>query len=188
MDDLKNIDVKIFVKDAGGIQCHEFMGVFQRWIQDHTISGVLIDAADYCHMHHGPGVVLVAHEFNVSIDYVDGRMGLLFHYRRPAETTFDERLQSALKQAFNACKLLEEDETLKGRLVFDPSGFQFMAGDRLRAPNDEAAFESLKPLVEQAAAKVYGGDVSAERMPGDARDRLTMHVTATATADLAALG
>ena len=51
----------------------DFIPVFHRWIQKQTVSGhLLIDVHDYSHIHQGPGILLVGHEGNFSIDLADG--------------------------------------------------------------------------------------------------------------------
>jgi len=187
IDDIKQVDIKVFAKDGGDVTCTEFMGILQGWIRDHSIPGVLIDVADYCHMHHGPGMVLIAHEFNISIDYAEGRMGLLFHYKLPPEETFAERLQSALRQTFNACRLLEQTESLKERLTFDASGFRFMTSDRLNAPNDDTTYAALAEHVQGGAKAFYGADVTIERVQNDSRERLAIQVAAKAPVELGSL-
>src|SRR5689334_21079722 len=43
----------------------------------------LIDVADYRHVHHGPGIVLIGHEADYSIDNTNGRLGP--RYNRKAQ-------------------------------------------------------------------------------------------------------
>ena len=179
MDNLKQFDIKIFAATDNGVQATEFILVLQRWIQEHAIPGVLIDVADYSHIHDGTGVILVGHEYNLSIDYVGGRMGVLFRYKQPAESMFQDRLRSALQQAFNACNLLENEEEFEGRLRFDTAGFLFFANDRLAAPNDDQSYDALAPSVEQEAKGMLGRDVTLDRRGDDPRERLTIAVNAS---------
>ena len=72
VDDIQKIDVKIFASQGQDIDPYEFVPVLQRWIQEHLVPGVLIDVADYSHMHNGAGVILVGHEYNLSVDYAEG--------------------------------------------------------------------------------------------------------------------
>jgi hypothetical protein len=168
VNDIQKIDVKVFVTEGQDIDPYEFVPVLQRWIQEHTVPGTLIDVADYSHMHHGPGVILVAHEYNLSIDYAEGRMGVLFHYKRPAEATFGERVKSAVEQARNAAKLLEQEE-LSQILKFDTDSLRIIVNDRLLAPNDDATAAEL----ESAVAASAGG---AQRVANDARERLAYDI------------
>jgi len=178
MDDLKQFDIRINSKTSQGVDTDAFMGVLQRWIQKHTIPGVLIDVADYGHVHHGHGTILIAHEYNLSVDYADGKLALLIRVKRPAETTLTARIEAALRLALKACDLLEKEPEFAGKLTFDPSGFTFTANDRLLAPNTDATYAALKPAVETAAKAALGGSGRIERVANDPRERMTAKVAA----------
>ncbi len=175
MDDLKQFDIRITSKTSQGIDTDAFMGVLQRWIQKHTIPGVLIDVADYGHIHNGHGTILIAHEYNLSVDYAGGKLALLVRVKRPAEATLAARIEAAVRLALKACDLLEKEPEFAGKLTFDRSSLIFVANDRLRAPNDDATYAALKPAVESSAGGVIGS-VKAKRIQVDPRERLTIQV------------
>lgn len=166
IDDIQKIDVKVFATKGEDIDPYEFVPVLQRWIQEHTVPGTLIDVADYSHMHQGPGVILVGHQYNVSVDYAEGKMGVLFHYKRPAESTFAERAKSAVKQALNAATLLEEDAAFKGRLAFDTNTVQLIVNDR--SIDVSAAKEAVNGALPEAEFTETG----------DARNRASFRLPA----------
>jgi hypothetical protein len=173
MDDLKQFDVRIDSKTSQGVDTDAFMGVLQRWIQQHTIPGVLIDVADYGHVHHGHGTILVAHEYNVSVDYAGGTLSLLVRVKRLAEPTLAARIEATLRIALKACRILEQEPEFAGKLTFDPSSFTFTANDRLLAPNTDATYAVLKPAIETAATAVLGASCRIERIANDPRERIT---------------
>ena len=71
------MSVKFYVEDDSSLGAHEFVPVFHSWIQNHAVpEHMLIDVADYAHVHNGPGTLLVAHEANFYTDRIDGRLGL----------------------------------------------------------------------------------------------------------------
>lgn len=177
MNDLKQIDIKVFAEDTSDVQASEFVAVLQRWIREHTIPGILIDVADYSHIHNGAGVILVGHECNLSIDYTGGRMGLLVHCKLPPEDSLEERIASAMKLAFNACAILEEEGEFKARLKFSRTEFRFLASDRRRAPNTGDTYAQLAPILEAAAKSVSDGDVTLTRINDDPHERLAIDVT-----------
>jgi hypothetical protein len=187
MDDLKKFDIKVFAKTWEGVKPEAFMGVFQRWIQQHTVPGILVDAADYVHIHQGHGTVLVAHEYNLSMDYAGGRPGLLYRAKQPAESTLGARIEAALRLTLGACRKLEEEPEFAGRLTFDMATFMVIANDRLVAPNDDGAYASMKAAVERAVAPVFGGGVIVERVPLDPRERLTLSVSPKGSVTLSSL-
>lgn len=187
MDEIRGIDVKVFASQGEDIPPLEFVAVLQRWIREHRMPGVLIDVADYSHMHHGAGVILVGHEANISIDYGDDRMGLLYKYKHPSEDSVEERLKSALGSALTACKLIEQEEEFAGRLKFDAGSLQVIANDRLSAPNEDASFEGFRVAVEAVVGTLFNGGAQIERAGDDSRARLAVEIRATETLDAAAV-
>lgn len=186
MNDLKQIDIKVFAEDTSDVQAAEFIAVFQRWIREHTIPGTLIDVADYSHIHNGAGVILVGHEYNLSVDYGNGRMGLLVHYKLPSEDSLQERIASAMKLAFNACSILEEEGEFQARLKFSRTKFRFIASDRLHAPNSDETYAEIAATLEAAAKTLSGSDVTVSRVNDSPGERLAVDVSMGAEADTAA--
>ncbi len=180
MNELKQIDIKVFAEDASDVKATEFVAVLQRWIREHTIPGTLIDVADYSHIHNGAGIILVGHQYNLSIDYGDGRMGLLVHYKLPAEETLEKRIEAAIKLAFDACALLEEEGEFKARLKFSRTDFRFLASDRLHAPNSDDTYAAVAPVLESAGKSATGGDAALTRINEDPDERLTIDVAMSA--------
>lgn len=170
MEPIKAVDVKVFTTQGDDINPYEFMGVLQRWIREHTVPGILIDVADYSHIPNGPGVVLVGHEANWSVDYADGRMGLLYRYKWPAEPDTAGRIEAAVKAALDAAAKLEAEPEFAGRLAFDKSRVDVIANDRLRAPNTDEAAAAFGAAVEQAVSTVLTG-AKVTRHEGDPRER-----------------
>ena len=75
---VQHVNVKIFAREAA-INLADATPVFHRWIQERVCEEVLIDVADYRHVPDGPGVLLIAHEANYSLDMAEGRLGLLYN-------------------------------------------------------------------------------------------------------------
>jgi hypothetical protein len=48
-------DLKLFLDAASRFDLEECIPIFHRWIQDQALDEVLIDVADYRHVHHGRG-------------------------------------------------------------------------------------------------------------------------------------
>ena len=178
MEDLHRIDVKVFATSGNDIDPYTFMTVLQRWIQEHTIPGVLIDVADYSHIHHGPGFILIAHEHNVSIDYDGGKMGLLFRQKTPVDGTLGDRIRSATLFALKAAHLLQAEPDFAGRLAFDLRHALVIANDRLNAPATSATLERLKADAVASLANVYPGAIAIDPVSGDRRSRAAIEVRA----------
>ena len=75
MDTVK-YELKFFLDDTAGVEMEEFIPVFHDWIQTQQLAELLIDVADYRHVPHGPGVVLIAHDAHYAMDLADDRLGL----------------------------------------------------------------------------------------------------------------
>ena len=67
--DLQKFGIKLYLNANGSFDATDFIPVFHRWIQDKVVDDhLLIDVADYSHIPDGPGIMLVAHEGNISLD------------------------------------------------------------------------------------------------------------------------
>ena len=162
MDTVK-YELKFFLDDASGVELEEFIPVFHDWIQIQQLEELLIDVADYRHVPHGPGVVLVAHDAHYAMDLAEGRLGLLYSRRRethPSRCTIqrvEDRLRSVWHCALTACQRLEAHSALHGRLQFRGNELLLRCNDRLRAPNTPAAYNELCQHLEPFLATLYPG-------------------------------
>jgi len=180
--ELQKINVKFFVADPERVHLEEFINVFNTWIQ--SSNGEFYDVADYSHVHDGPGIVLVAHEANVSIDGTGGRLGLLYNRKQPLSGTNRERLRFVFRSALENCRKLEQDSALRGRLSFLGNEATLLINDRLIAPNTEEVFEEVRPDIQALAQSLYqGADVTLERGQ-DPRERFNVAIKSTRPFDL----
>jgi hypothetical protein len=143
------------------VDLETFIPLFHRWIQDQRLPELLIDVADYRHVHHGPGVVLIAHDAHYVMDMAQGRPGLLYSRRREtypsrqALSNVTDRLRSVFHCALSACQELETDPALQGRLRFRGDELLLRLNDRLRAPNTAAAYHALRQHLEPFLTTLY---------------------------------
>jgi len=191
--DLHKIVVKFFAADAASVKLDEFIPVFHRWIQKHAVEGMLIDVADYGHLEQGPGVVLVAHEADYFMDTMEGPLGLLYNRKASSAGLLSDRIAAAFKAALGACAKLQAEPEFQGRLRFRAGEALFLANDRLRAPNNDAAFQALRSDLAAALGRIYPSAVDLRRVSADPRSRLAVHVNsrepvADVTSLLARLG
>ncbi|HKW17065.1 MAG TPA: hypothetical protein VJO35_06110 [Terriglobales bacterium] len=139
--DLHHINVKLLLEGTADLD--PIIPIFHSWIQNRTVLNVelpelLIDVADYRHVHHGPGIVLIGHEADYAIDNTDGRLGLRYNRKAQIAGTNEEKLAQAAKAALAAAKYLQEDARLNGRLHFNGHDIELFINDRLIAPNNDA--------------------------------------------------
>ena len=145
--------VKLFFTNQRDRVLAEFIAVFQGWIQRQALAGhLLIDVHDYSHVYHGPGILLVAHEANLSIDEAEGRRGLAYIRKQPAS------LPQIIEHAEQAAKLLSEEQGVQ----FDARSIEVFLNDRLAMATAEQIAEAT------------GGTVSKKVV--DPRERVTFVV------------
>ena len=168
--DVYRLGIKFFAATEERIDLTEFIPVFHEWIQKQIIKDhLLIDTHNYSHMHEGPGILLVAHQGNFSIDTADDRMGLLYYRKQPADTLAD-----ILKPAVQGCGLLEEDPRMRGRLDFRTDEALIVANDRLLAPNNDETLSQFEPQLTVALKQVLGKPFKLSRISDDPKERLTI--------------
>jgi hypothetical protein len=158
--DSSKLAIKLFVKDGSAVDAHSIVPVFHRWIQTHALPNhMLIDVADYRHVQSGPGIVLISHEANLSLDADQGRVGLLYARKTPIEGSFEAKLRETFASAIFAASLLENEPSLEGRIRFRTDEVSFRINDRLFAPNTAETFNAIAPALEAFCKKLYGAPV-----------------------------
>jgi hypothetical protein len=175
------IQVKFFTKER--VELEHFVPVFHRFIRDHVLDDLVIDVADYSHVHQGPGVVLVGHACDFYVDESEGRQGLLYSKKRDPGPP-EQRVLEAFKKALNVCRLLEQEEGLGAHFRSDEALVRLP--DRVTAPNTEEGFALLKSGLESVVSRLYGDSARIERV-GDKGTMLTARIQAQATASISDL-
>jgi hypothetical protein len=185
LDELQRIGLKLFAADGVAVEPRELVPIFHRWIQTRAIAGqLLIDVADYSHVPDGPGVLLVAHEGNFSLDLGGARMGLAYNRKTPAAGARGERLRAIARTVLEACRRLEDDPVLGGRIRFRGDELQLFANDRLRAPNREETLTAFRPALSELLRTLYGTAACTVTPEPDRRERFGVHVRAPSAAGL----
>lgn len=182
LDTLVKFDLKVLAADAGEVEAEEFIPVFHRWITERLLPELLIDVADYSHVHEGPGVLLVGHDAIYAYDLSRGEPGLLYSRRRETSPelegigTLERRIESLLASAFRACDLIEAEPQLDGRVVFDRNRLELRVNDRLVSCDDEtaSALASAFQRVLAEAGDADGHEPVGVRRIGEERERLTL--------------
>ncbi len=187
MEGLQKFDIKVFAQAGADIDPAEFIGVLQGWIREGTAEGIPIDVADYSHMHHGPGVILVGHYVNIGIDYTGGRMGLLYHRKHPMEGSFSQRFRTNLKNALEACIQLETAEGFQGHLKFGSGEFLVIANDRLQTDGQGDAAAKLRDGISEVAQELFGPEVAITIQDGDPRTRPSVSIKVPENIDIASI-
>jgi hypothetical protein len=167
--ELYKLGIKLFVANPGAVNIRDFIPVFHSWIQEQKVEGhLLIDVHDYSHVQNGPGILLVAHEGNLSMDQAEGRLGLVYYRKQPVA----DSLKTAFETAQAAARLLESESTLSG-IKFRTNEFLVFSNDRLLAPNTAEARAQLEPAIKRTFA---GATVALAPRATDPRERLAFVV------------
>lgn len=170
-DEVQHINLKIFAANDSAVETADAIPVFHQWIRDGVCPEMLIDVADYAHVSAGPGVLLIGHEANYSLDERENRLGLLYNRKAALDGTFQSRLAAAHHAALAACDRLEQEPAFRGKLRFDRNRIEVFVNDRLLAPNNDETWHALRPELE----KYFSGFTIARR--GEPRDLFRVLVT-----------
>jgi hypothetical protein len=156
--ELQHVNVKLLVKDPDGLDLERLIPVFHAWIQDQVFDDRLLDVADYRHVHHGPGVVLIGHEGDYTVDNTEGRLGVRYNRKTPLDGSNEDRLKQATRAVLNACQHLEAEHNLGGKLRFNGQDIEIFINDRLVAPNRDETRQALDPDFKQFAGELFRGN------------------------------
>ncbi len=164
--DLQKISVKILSDAPATINLDPFLAIFSRWRTDAADPARWVDLADYAHMPHGPGIVLIGHVCNFSFDLGAPAPGILYNRKQGLEGSNEDRIESVLRAAVE----------MSGRLLAEPefpAGVHLKAGsleirfpDRLETPNTDATDRLLGPALAAVLDHLLGqGAYQAHRQP-----------------------
>jgi hypothetical protein len=169
---MQHVNIKVFAKTDQPVNVADAIPVFHRWIQKRDLPELLIDVADYSHVPEGPGVLLIAHEANYSLDYARNQLGLLYNRKATDSGNAQEQLRQAYDAALAACRRLEQEPEFHGALRFDQSHIEITFNDRLMHPNTDDSWRQVQPEAAQFFNGIFGaGKFSLERA-GEPRERL----------------
>jgi hypothetical protein len=154
--DLQHINVKLVLTDSQDLDLDPVIPVFHSWIQGQVCDELLLDVADYRHVHAGPGVVLIGHEADYSVDNTDGRLGVRYNRKATLGSGNQERLAQAALATLTACQRLQEDTRLNGKLRFNGQNVEIFVNDRALAPNTAATREALNAEFHAFSARLFG--------------------------------
>lgn len=185
---LQHISVKIFAYPSCDIDPSALIPIFHTWIQSKASNDMLlIDVADYAHVHEGPGVLLMGHEGYFGFGHDHGGLGLTYANKRMAAGTTQDRLRQALHRALTAANRLVNDRPVVEQLHFDASRLLIAIDDRLDAPNTAQSFAALKGDIETVLADLYDGDQVKLEQIEDPKTALRVKATITTETDLPTL-
>ena len=191
----QRIGVKLFFEPAKKpLDLSLFIPVFHKWIRTQPVDGMLIDVADYKHVPDGPGIMLIGHEGDFSIDLAEGRAGLRYVRKRDWQDSdgndsqiLQARLTEVLRMVQLGADALAKERKLRRTLKIDVGALQFTFNDQLRAPNTSETLDALRDDLLAVLASTYeGGFFDLERVSTSPYEALTVNVTVREAAAQAA--
>ena len=169
---IQHVNVKFYLENTETVKLADYGPVFNTWIQTQRLDELLIDVADYLHVHNGPGIMLIGHEADYSLDNRAGRLGLLYNRKEQIDGTTHEKLTQAVRAALTVAQILEKENGLK----FNGSEVQIVVNDRLLVPNTTETFTALEPDLKSFFDQLYGGAGYSLAHNNDPRERFTVNV------------
>jgi hypothetical protein len=167
------LKLKLYFHPASAPNGHAFVEVFHRWIQSSALPELMIDVADYEHVHDGPRTYFCGHESDYIIDHGEGRPGLVYVRKRVLNDESDRRLKDSLGRISRVAALLGDAIP---DLRFEESELRVVALDRLNAPNNEATFTIAKNELTNVLGQAWQGmDVTHDSV-SDPRAPLSLRV------------
>jgi hypothetical protein len=186
---LQHVNVKLLVKNPQRVDLEPLIPVFHSWIEGQVFEELLLDVADYRHVPAGPGVVLIGHYGNYSVDNTDERLGVRYNRKAGVNGSNQDALRQAMRASLIACQRLESEPRLDGKLRFNGQEIEFFVNDRLLAPNREATQEAFHSEFETFFDKLFRGSEYSRSYTSGPRRLFGVSVKASrtfATADLLA--
>ncbi|MEQ8833967.1 MAG: hypothetical protein RIB67_05910 [Miltoncostaeaceae bacterium] len=177
--DIHRIGAKLFAVNPEVIDADAYIGIFHTWIQAQDLDGTPIDVADYKHVPDGPGIMLISHEADRSVDFADGRPGAIYQRKRDLSGPLEERFAQVVLAADATAERIEGEGRAAG-VRFDRDQMEIRLHDRRLVPNSDQGLAAVRPALETALARVREGKTAhIERAEDDPRAPLTLRVTLT---------
>jgi hypothetical protein len=131
--------------------------MFHSWIQQQSFDELLLDVADYRHVQSGPGIILIGHEADYTLDNTDNRLGVRYSRKAVLGGNNQERLAQSALAALTACEHIEEDTRLSRKFHFNGRDIEIFVNDRALAPNTQATKEVLNAEFQTFSESLFGG-------------------------------
>ena len=176
--ELQHVNVKVLLRNPEEIDLPAVVPVFHSWIQNQGGGELLLDVADYRHVHAGPGIVLIGHAGNYSVDDTDGRLGIRYNRKIPLAGTNQDRLVQAASAALSACARLENEPLLEGALRFNGREVDVRINDRLLAPNTEETRRAAHGEFQTFFSNLFAGPEFDLAYPPEPRRSFGIRATA----------
>jgi hypothetical protein len=177
--ELQHVNVKLFIAEPAELDLGALIPVFQQWIEAQVCEELLLDVADYRHVHAGPGVVLIGYQGDYSVDNTDDRLGVRYNRKAALDGSNQDRLKQAARAALTAFARLEAEPHLEGKLRFDGREIEVFINDRLIAPNNDATRKAAETDLQKFFRQLFRPGEFSLSYPRDPRRLFSASATAS---------
>jgi hypothetical protein len=184
---LQHINVKLLVRNPEEVRLEPLIPVFHAWIEKQNGDELLIDVADYTHVPSGPGIVLIGHEGNYSLDNTANRLGVRYNRKAGLDGSNQDRLMQAARATLTACQRLEAEPRLGGNVRFNGQDIEMFINDRLIAPNNAATRDACDADFQLFSRKLFRGKEYSISYGSDPRSLFTAFLKAARPFSIAEL-
>ncbi len=174
--EIQHVNLKLHLKNSGAVDLEPLIPIFHDWVKDQSYEETLVDVADYRHVPAGPGILLMGHEADFSLDWSENRLGVRYNRKAKLPGSNHDRFRQALRAALMTCEKLEDDTRLEGKLTFECQEMELFINDRLLAPNDEKTYASLIPEIREFCDGIFGQKNYSVKHQPDPRKRFSVLV------------
>lgn len=155
---LQHVNVKLMLDDPASVDLEPLIPIFHSWISERVFEELLLDVADYRHVPSGPGVVLIGHQANYSVDNMGNRLGVRYNRKAALDGGPGDALRQAARAALTMCQRLQDEPRMGGKIHFNGREIEMFVNDRLVAPNSAETFEAARRDLETFSERLFGGD------------------------------
>jgi hypothetical protein len=173
---LQHVNTKLLATDSGRVELEPLIPIFHEWIRDRVFEEMLLDVADYRHVHDGPGVMVIGLQGNYSVDHTDGRLGVRYNRKAALGGTNADRLIQSTHAALVAFERLESESSMKGALRFGGRELEILVNDRALAPNTDATRRDVEPELHSFLGTLFRGHAYALTHETEPRRLFTVRV------------
>jgi hypothetical protein len=146
---LQRLSISLRLADPS-VDPESFVPVFHDWIRRSAVEGLLIDVARYAHVYNGPGIMLVGHEGDYSIDLSEGAPVLRYTQKREIPEATSDAVALVLRRLLGAAA---QAAAVPGGAV-ETGGLVVEIRDRLIAPNSAETLTALGPDIAAGLGEV----------------------------------
>lgn len=145
--------VSLELRGSGAPVAAEVIAAFHGWIAARTLDEILIDVADYSHVPHGPGVVLIGYDHNYAVAQRVRQIELSCFRKR--EIVGSNPLLQTLRRLLEACWLLRGPLGERG-VELHATGVEVTVFDRMVTEHQPFRTTELAWLVAEHLASATG--------------------------------